>query len=283
MAVLPGSETGHVRRHGEALAGRIQRVRAWAARHAFVSAWTIFAAILSAVFIWSGQAVPAAVTSGIALGLAISVAAYLFTPIPRPISREGAILRLPGFRTLARLRHWANPFYVEVVKLRSPYRPSYCESELASELLRFPWFPVAPVHNFAGWIDQRSFVMKRVTLWANGMRPTASGELDDAGPGTLITLRVAVPAPGAYFVVIFLFLLLLLGAIAIVGGWGTPGGKVAALIAGLFALFVFGFFAIAGSPVPGPLVSFFLTPQSEADRYVAFFSEVLGAEVISRD
>jgi hypothetical protein len=125
--------------------------------------------------------------------------------------------------------------------------------------------------------------MKRVTLWANGMRPTASGELDDAGPGTLITLRVAVPAPGAYFVVTFVFLLLLLGTIAIVGGWGTPGGQVAALISGLFALFVFGFFAIAGSPVPGPLVSFFLTPQSEADRYVAFFSEVLGAEVISRD
>jgi len=115
------------------------------------------------------------------------------------------------------------------------------------------------------------------------MRPTASGEFEDAAPGTLITLRVAVPAPGAYFVVIFVFLLLLFGTIALVAGWGTRGGQVGALIAGLFVWFVFGFFAIAGSPVPGPLFSFFLTPQSEADRYVAFFGEVLGAELISRD
>jgi hypothetical protein len=192
-------------------------------------------------------------------------------------------MQLPGLKTLARLRHWANPFYVEVVKLRSPYRPSYCESELSSALLSFPWFPFAPVHNFAGWVDQRSFVMKRVTLYANGMRPTASGEFEDAAPGTRITLRVAVPAPAAYFVVSFVIVVLVFGTIAFVGGWGTQGGQIAALIAGVFALVVFGFFAIAGSPVPGPLFSVFLTPQSEADRCIAFFAEVLGAEVISRD
>jgi len=192
-------------------------------------------------------------------------------------------MQLPGLKKLARLRHWANPFYVEVVKLRSPYRLSYCESELSSALLRFPWFPFAPVHNFAGWVDRRSFVMKRITLFANGMRPTASGEFEDASPGTAITLRVAVPSPAAYFVFFFLFVLIVFGSAALIGGWGTRGGQVGALIAGLFALLVFGFFAIAGSPVPGPLFSFFLKPQSEADRYIAFFGDVLGAEVVSRD
>src|SRR6266705_3584050 len=120
MAVLQGPPTRHVRRHGEALAGTISRVRALTARHAFLSAWAGLSVIVAASLLWLGQGFAGAVALGIAFALAAVVAPYLFDPIPSPLARDPWPMRAPILRRLGRLRSWANPLYVETITLRSP-------------------------------------------------------------------------------------------------------------------------------------------------------------------
>jgi len=85
-------------------------------------------ALFSFVF---GQGWGGALFTGVALATAFVVAAQLWTPFPPPLMREHWPMRLPIMRTLARRRHWANPFYAEVLSLRCPWRPAY-----ASEVLQ---------------------------------------------------------------------------------------------------------------------------------------------------
>ena len=235
--------------------------------------------IVAALLLLLGQGLAGGVVFGIALGLAAAVMPYLFDPIPTPLARDQWPMRLPILRRLARLRSWANPFYVEAITLRSPYRPTYCATELGAALLPFPWFPIRQP-NIAGRVRGTEFVLKRMTFWADGGRPTAAGRFADATPGTLIQLHVAAPAVGAYFFMIFIIAIVALVVLALFAAVTSPGVPVALGI-GLVALLILIVMAFVVSPL-SPKVPFVrLTP--EGDRYVAFFADVLGAEFLSRD
>jgi len=188
-------------------------------------------------------------------------------------------MRAPILRWLGRLRSWANPFYVEAITLRSPYRPSYCATELGAALLPFPWLPIKPP-NIAGRVRGTEFVLKRMTLWADGGRPTAAGRLADAAPGTVIQLHVAAPAAGAYFLLIFMTAIVALMVLALFAAVTSPGVPVA-LVIGLAALLILIIMAVVVSPL-SPKVPF-VRSTPEGDRFVAFLAEVLSADLVSRD
>ena len=256
-------------------------MRAWAARHAFLTAWAALSIIIAGLLALTGHRDAGTVVLGIALGLVITVSPYLFDPIPAPLSREHWLMRAPILSRLARVRHWANPFYVEAITFRSPYRPSYCSSELSAAVIPFPWFPIKPP-NIAGRVKGTRFVLKRVTFWADGARPTAAGEFADAEPGTRIDLHVAAPAVGVYFFLLFTVMVLAIAAAFAVGlAMSTRAVTPIALVVGAAALVVLVIFAIVGSPL-SPKVPFLGQP-AESDRYVAFFRDVLGADVTSRE
>jgi hypothetical protein len=256
-------------------------MRAWAARHAFLTAWAALSIIIAGLLALTGHRDAGTIVLGIALGLVVTVATYLFDPIPAPLSRENWLMRAPILSRLARIRHWANPFYVEAITLRSPYRPSYCSSELSASIISFPWFPIkAP--NIAGRVTGRRFVLKRVTFWADGGRPTAAGEFADAEPGTRIDLHVAAPAVGVYFFLLFTVMVVAMAAAFAFGlAISTRTLTPVALVIGAAAFVVLIVFAIVGSPL-SPKVPFLGQPP-ESDRYVAFFRDVLGADVTSRE
>jgi hypothetical protein len=225
-----------------------------------------------------GQRWDGALFTGAAVATAFIVAAQLWTPFPPPLMREHWPMRLPVMRRLARRRHWANPFYAEVLTLRCAWRPSYTSELLQASVLRFPWIPIGS-QDIAGYVDKDRFLLKRMTFWANGARPTAFGRLRDAAPGTNIEVTVAAPAATAYVVIglmllaLSLLVLLILGSLGIAGH--TSGGALPfVVVAGLvFATLVFG---VAASPIP------IGRSRSEADRYLEFFAAVLGADLVSR-
>ena len=66
-----------------------------------------------------GQSPLGALAIGAALGALLVLLPLMFDPIPTPLSREQWPIRLPVLRRLARIRHWANPFYVEQITLHS--------------------------------------------------------------------------------------------------------------------------------------------------------------------
>jgi len=231
--------------------------------------------------VWTGHGLPSAIVFGMALGLGVILVPYMFDPIPVPLSREHIPMRAPVLRRLCRIRHWANPFYVETIVLRSPYRPAYCGAELAAAVLRFPWFPIAQP-NIAGRVSGSGFVLKRMTFWADGGRPTAAGRFVAEAPGTVIKLRVAAPAVGVYFLLIFMAAMAALVIAATFAAITSPAARVpVAVIIGIAALMVLAIMAIVAAPL-SPKVRF-IRQTPEGDRYVAFFSDVLGAEVVSRE
>jgi hypothetical protein len=260
----------------------VQRIlaRSWFARHVVLTSWGLIGALIAVVAFLRGAQPIAALGVGAALGGLLVLVPFMYDPFPFPLTREQLPLRLPILRGLARRRHWANPFYVEVLTLRSPLRPSFCAEQLSAALLKFPWFPVQR-HNFAGWTKDSRFVLKRLTLWANGMRPTASGRFDDGHPGTTIHLSVAAPAVGAYiflvFFVVFAAAFLLL-AVALGTRPQRSAADLALLVFGMILL-TFAVTALFASPIPLPIAR----APSEADRYVSFFDEILGADVVSRE
>jgi hypothetical protein len=279
VAVLPRSPTGYVRRHGEALAKTTDRARAWVARHAFLTAWAGLSVVVAGLLLWSGQGPAGAVVFGVAVGFAAVVAPYLFDPIPIPLAREQWPMRVPILRRLGRLRSWINPFYVETITLRSPYRPNYCATELGAALLPFPWLPIKPP-NIAGRVRGTDFVLKRMTLWADGGRPTAAGRFADAAPGTLIQLRVAAPAVGAYF--LLLFTTAMAGLVIVALAAAVVSARVpVALVIGAAALLILMVLGVVASPL-SPKVSF-IRSAPEGDRFVAFFADVLNADLVTRD
>ena len=235
--------------------------------------------IVAAVLFLLGQGLSGGLVFGIALGLAAVVTPYLFDPIPTPLARDQWPMRLPILRRLARHRSWANPFYVEGITLRSPYRPIYCATELGAALLPFPWFPIRQP-NIAGRVRGTDFVLKRMTFWADGGRPTAAGRFAETTPGTLIQLHVAAPAVGAYFFMIFTIAIVALVVLALFAAVTSQGVPVA-LVIGLVALLILIVMAVVVSPL-SPNVPF-VRLTSEGDRFVAFFAEVLSADLVSRD
>jgi hypothetical protein len=254
--------------------------RSWFARHVVLSVWGLAGLVVASIALIQGAEPVAAVGVGAALGGLLVLVPFMFDPFPFPLEREQWPLRLPILRALARRRHWANLFYVEVITFRSPMRPTYCAEQLSAALLKFPWFPVER-HNFAGWTKDDRFVLKRLTVWANGMRPTAAGRFEDAHPGTTIHLSVAAPAIGAY--VFLTFILVFVGASLLLGlALGTRSQTSAiGLVLLVFAmiLLTLTITALFASPIPLPIAP----SRSEADRYVTFFGEVLGADLVSRE
>lgn len=259
------------------------RARSWLARHLVLTAWALFGATIASVAFLRGQSPIAALGIGTALGGLIVLVPFMFDPFPFPLSREQWPMRLLIMRDLARKRHWANLFYVEVVTLRSAWRPSYCAEQLAAALLKFPWLPVGQ-HSMAGWMRGDRFVLKRITWWANGMRPTASGRLQDIGAGTTLVVWVGALAVGAYTFLVFLvmvvtFMVLLAVGVVVrtVESGASPTTLVLLVFAGLLLTLVATL--LFASPVPLPIGG----PASEADRFIAFFDDVLGADVVSRE
>ncbi len=245
-----------------------------------LTTWGVIGAVVGSVAFLQGAEPIAAVGIGAALGGLLVLLPFMFDPFPFPLEREQWPLRLPILRRLSRRRHWANLFYVEVITFRSPLRPPYCAEQLSAALLKFPWFPVQR-HNFAGWTNDGRFVLKRLTMWANGMRPTAAGRFEDAHPGTTIQLSVAAPAVGAYIFMTFLFVFV--GALFLLGfALGTRSQTSAiGLVLLVFAMIflTLAVTALFASPIPLPIAR----APSEADRYVKFFNEVLGADLVSRE
>ena len=254
--------------------------RSWFARHVVLTTWGLLG-IAIALFAFSrGSDLIGALSTGTALGGFLVLLPFLYDPFPFPLTREQWPMKLPILRGLARRRHWANIFYVELITLRSAWRPSYCAEQLSDAMLKFPRFPVRGDHNFAGWQHGGRFVLKRLTLWANGMRPTASGLFTDEGPGTRVVVSVAAPAIGAYVLLMFLAAFIALSLILFVVALQAVRSpwQLALLVFGgtLFTLVITALFA---SPVPLP----FATSRSEADRVIEFLDEVIGADVISRE
>ena len=120
-----------------------------------------------------------------------------------------------------------------------------------------------------------------MTYWADGGRPTAAGRFADAAPGTLIQLHVAAPAVGAYFFMIFTIAIVALVILALYAAVTSPGVPVALLVIGLVALLILIVMALVVSPL-SPKVPF-VRLTAEGDRYVAFFSDLLSADFVSRD
>jgi hypothetical protein len=99
--------------------------------------------------------------------------------------------------------------------------------------------------------------------------------------GTRIDLHVGAPAVGAYFLLFFTVGVIALVVAVIVGTVGAGAVAPAVVIVGAAALVVLGVFAIVASPL-SPRVAL-LGQSAESDRYVAFFGDVLAADVISRE
>ena len=253
------------------------------ARHAVLTAWAVIVAVVAVIAIVRGQSVVGALGIGAALGGLIVLVPFVFDPIPFPLSRAQWPMRLPILRLLARRRHWANPFYVELMTLHSAWRPDYCAQQLSAALIKFPWLPVQS-QSFAGWTRADRFVLKRITWWHNGMRPTAAGRFEDVPPGTNVVVWVAAPAVGAYFFLLLLIvvaLLLLLAVYAVarraLEAGDSPTTLALVVLAGiLMTVVITGLFA---SPIPFPLGQ----ATTEGDRYIKFFDDVLGASVIARE
>jgi hypothetical protein len=232
-------------------------------------------ALFSFVF---GQSLGGSLFTGVAVATAFVVLAQLWTPFPTPLMREHWPMRLPIMRTLAKRRHWANPFYAEVLSLRCPLRPAYASELLLASVLRFPWLPIGS-QDIAGYVDKDRFLLKRMTFAANGARPTAFGRLRDAEPGTNLEVTVAAPAATAYFLIALMLLAVGLLLLFVLGSYGIVGHTAEGplpyvVVAGLVLVTLV--FGVAAAPVP------IGRGRSEADRYVEFFAAVLGAELVAR-
>jgi hypothetical protein len=252
-------------------------------RHAVLTAWAVIGAVVAVIAFVRGQSAVGALGIGTALGGLIVLIPFIFDPIPFPLSRAQWPMRLPILRRLAGRRHWANPFYVELMTLHSALRPDYCAQQLSAALIKFPWLPIQS-ESFAGWTKADRFVLKRITWWHNGMRPTAAGRFEDAPPGTDVVVWVAAPAVGAYFFLVLLIVVALLVLLAVYAvarraleAGDSPTSLALVVLAGvLMTLVVTGLFA---SPIPIPLGR----SRTEGDRYVTFFDDVLAATVIARE
>src|SRR5712691_5889499 len=125
--------------------------RSWFARHVVLTTWGLLGAAIALFAFSRGADAIGALSTGAALGGFLVLLPFLYDPFPFPLSREQWPMQLAILRDLGRRRHWANFFYIELITLRSAWRPSYCAEQLSTAMLKFPWVPVIGAHNFAGW------------------------------------------------------------------------------------------------------------------------------------
>jgi hypothetical protein len=219
-----------------------------------------------------------AIPVGVA-ALALAFASSWFSP---PLARDHAPMRLPPLQALARTRHRLNPFFVEHVTLRSPYRPEWCRTELERVLLPAPYIP-GPAGAMTGLVAGDRFTLRRVTLWHDGGRPLASGTLESAEPGTLIAMRVAPPAVAVYvaFAMAIWFGGFILVAL-IAGLLSQP--LVTLLVLGAVAVAVFVLVVVGGALKRlAERLGMHFVDVAESDRIVEFLHDALGADVVSRE
>jgi hypothetical protein len=261
----------------------IQRLKASLNRHQLVVLYIAvalgaFVVLLVVAHESPQRALLIAIPLGVA-ALAMAFASSWFSP---PLAREHGPMRLPPLQALARKRHRMNPFFVEHVTLRSPYRPEWCRAELARVLLPVPYIP-GPGGAMTGLIAGERFTLRRVTLWHEGGRPLASGTMEDAEPGTLIRIRVAPPAVAIYagFVAAIWFggfMLIML----IAGLRSQP--LLTLLVLGLVAVATFLLIAVGrGITRLAALVGVHFVEVPESDRIVQFLRDTLGADIVSRE
>ncbi len=261
----------------------ITRLRASLDRHQLVALYLAIAlgafVVLVVVMHESPQrALLIAIPLGVA-ALALAFASSWFSP---PLAREHGPMRLPPLQALARTRHRLNPFFVEHVTLRSPYRPEWCRTELARVLLPAPYIP-GPAGAMTGLLAGERFTLRRVTLWHDGGRPLASGTLEDAEPGTWIRIRVAPPAAAIYVGFVMAVWIGGIMLIALIAGLQSQP-LVTLLALAAIAVATLLFIAVGGAikrlaEMFG--VRFVDTPES--DRIVQFLRETLAADIVSRD
>ena len=236
-------------------------------------------AILVATLLFaSGQSWDGSLFAAGALATLFVVAAQLWTPFPTTPDARALADAPSGPANAGKTKALGKSLYAEILSLRCAWRPAYASGLLAESVLRFPWIP-SRSEDIAGYVDKDRFLLKRMTFWANGARPTAFGRLRDASPGTEIDVTVATPAATVYFLIgllllhLCLFVLILLGSLGVAGR--TYGGAFPFAVVGGTGLVVL-LLGVVASPVP------IGRGRSESDRYVAFFDEALGATLISR-
>ncbi|MDQ6720133.1 MAG: hypothetical protein M3003_04975 [Candidatus Dormibacteraeota bacterium] len=238
----------------------------------------IFVVLLVVVHESPAQALLIALPVGVA-ALALAFALSWFSP---PLGRDHAPMRLPPFKALARRRHRWNPFFVEHVTMRSPYRAEWCRTELARVLLSAPYIP-GPRGAMTGLVGADRFTLRRVTLWHDDGRPLASGTLKDAEPGTLIRMRVAPPAVSVYLT---FAIALWIGALVVIGFIGALLTQPVVTLLALAAVvvLVLGLIAVgAGLLRLAARLGVHFIDVPESDRIVEFLQGAFGADVVSRE
>jgi hypothetical protein len=160
---------------------------------------------------------------------ALRALALIFAP--HALERDAVLLRFTPLRWLRDRRHVLNPFWVESLELVSPLRAGACYQNL-NEVLPQMW-TWHTGHDIAGWVDQHGFTIFVVFPYRSAYRPRLSGTFITSGPVTRIPISLAIDRRLAYFVGIWLTILIpaeiLLVAGFFIGGVGPFAGLFIAL------------------------------------------------------
>jgi hypothetical protein len=149
---------------------------------------------------------------------------------PHALERDAVLLLFTPLRWLRDRRHVLNPFWVESLELASPLRAGACYQNL-NEVLPQMW-TWHTGHDIAGWVDKRGFTIFLVFPYQSSYRPRLSGRFITSGPITRIPISLAIDRRLAYFVGIWLTILIPAELLLVAGFFiGTAGPFVGLFVA----------------------------------------------------
>jgi len=189
-------------------------------------------------------------------------------------------MRVPLIGSLADVKTWWNPLWIEEFELITPHRPAAIVSLLNEQLPSVFGLSLADATRRAvGYVWSDGFTVSRLTVGHNGFRALGTGAMVWEGPATRIRLRVAVGKWTAYAMLLFYLVWAFGGVLVIVG-------SVVTLAEGRFMIWLP---LIALGLLLGPLVIFALlagrgggkVPRSRESEFIlAFLRDAIGAESV---
>jgi hypothetical protein len=187
-------------------------------------------------------------------------------------------MRLPFLRSLADVKAWWNPLWIEEFDLITPHRPAAIVSMLDEQLPSVPGLLGKPERSRAGgYVWSGGFTVYRVTVAHSGFRAMGTGTMIWEGIATRIRLRVAIGRWTAYAMLLFYLFWALGGVLALVG-------SVVIVVEGRFSAVLP---LIAASLLVGPLFILALVsgrgerrlPRSRESEFILLFlRDTIGAE-----